>query len=340
MPATRVLSKYISMYGPYIEVAFISSLLSYIAFVFTIWTIRKSNIQYISLPFGRDLVTIIAPFFILTLFVSYPKAMFVGDSRFGILGSLVVFAFSCLFLSKRNTKYSKALFIFSYVFAVFVFFRGERVDFVLMILLPFLYPRQVNLLKIFTVASLLFVVGLYSGLSRLGMSLNFEQLFEVVSYSITNFGTAVDVLHVYLSSFYYYYEFGSRFEPILNIVASYIPGMPQGGAGADYNVSILLREQIDNLGGGLFYSVGAISFGPLGVLALGFIYGILYKFFFKFQGPWGLVFIMFFVMQFRIQWYGFNYFGMPLLLGVITSSVILFLVRNRIFIKGSVGVKA
>ena len=313
MEPIRIVSKYIGYYEEFIPIASISAIVSYFSFLFIIWPIRNKEFTYNTLPFGNDSKLLFFILFLISLLLAYPKAMLIGNSRFGSMGSLVIFFYVLIFLSNNIKSMINKL---ALLFVLFVFVRGERVDFILMLLFPLLIFKmdvRVNKIYIFVFGMLIFFIGTYSGLSRLNINVDLELYLTFLKYSFLNFGTAIDVVHVYLSSFYYYSIHGSSPEPIINIIGSFIPFSGIGGVNSDYNLAIMLRKDIDNLGGGLFYSVGAVFLGPFGVIMMGIIYGLIYKYLFVIK-KLAIFFLIFWLLQFRLQWYGMTYLGTQFLL--------------------------
>ncbi|MBA6353580.1 hypothetical protein [Colwellia sp. BRX9-1] len=313
LPATRIIGNVgMSYYSDYIRIGFYSSLGSYIAFIIMIWNIRNNEFTFFRVPFSFLLRTICLFLFILSLFVAYPGAFGFTEGRFGSAGSLVIVLFALTTLS-RNFKYKvDAINIIMFIIILFMLSKGERVDFILALLALFMINKKQT---VFSITRLVFVVtifmfvGVYGGLSRAGGDITFEKLLLSVSFAITNFGTAVDVVHVYLSSVWFFYNKPLDLMPLVNLILSYIPMSPMGGASSEFNFSLVTKKHIHNVGGGLFYSVGMMVSGPIGVIILGFLYGYLFKKLFLLKSYFSVVFIAFFVQQFRIQWYGANYFG-------------------------------
>ncbi|EOX3377428.1 hypothetical protein ACPFUL_002139 [Vibrio cholerae] len=331
LPATRIISAV--GYGYYykeIGVAFLSSLLSYILFISSIYSIREKSFQFDSLKLSLLQKYIISIFFILFLIVAYPKAFFLSEQRFGLLGGVNVILISLLLISLRNSKLS-AVFIF--LIYLYMIIRGERVDFVLgLVALYFFYRKSSNiaLIKLSVMLIILLCLGVFSGLKRSGVEFSFNDVISLTVNSITNFGTAIDVIHVYLSSVWYFEYIGSDIRPILNIFFSYIPVSSLRGAGSEFNYVWILREYIFNVGGGIFYSASMIWLGPIGVVFSGFIYGSIVKYLFLRNGINRIVFVAFFIMQFRIQWYGLTYFGSALFVMALFYFLWLFLLNGKI----------
>lgn len=315
-------------YESYIDSAFYTAIFGYFIFLFIIKDLKKEQVYLSSLSVSYDFQYILLPLFIISACVAYPRAFFVGDNRFGALGGLFLIMYALIFLIKNN----RICFFYyiSYFICIFLFTRGERVDILLMLLLPFIYPTS-RLYKLIPLLIFVFILGTYSGISRLGISISIEELCTLLTSSITNYGTAVDVVHVYLSSVGYFYDVGSSFKPFLNIVSSFVPGTELSGASSTYNIAIFLRDYIDNLGGGLFYSSGFIAFGSLGAISFFVLYGYLYRYLCKYSP--GFIFLVFWLMQFRIQWYGMTYYSMPLLVSVFIFLMIKQLSKNSRILK-------
>ncbi|MBA6384456.1 hypothetical protein H4J45_15690 [Colwellia sp. BRX10-6] len=332
IPATRIISNVgMNFYSGYIGIGFYAALGSYIAFLLAIWSIRKNEFNFVRIPFPFPLRLLCLLMFILSLFIAYPGVWGLSDGRFGAGGSLVIILFSLTSLARKNTFKIDYINIVMFILILFMLANGERVDFILALSALFMINKkqtQFSTTRLVGVVVVFLFVGVYGGLSRAGGDITFEQLLLSVSFAITNFGTAVDVVHVYMSSVWYFYTKSADIMPFVNLLASYIPLSPLGGAGSEFNFSWALRKHIDNVGGGLFYSVGMMMAGPAGVVVFGYVYGYLFKKLFLLKSYFSVVFIAFFVQQFRIQWYGATYFGTVLFILVFMGVFLYFLKKK------------
>ncbi len=313
IPATRVIRNVgIDFYDAQLGSACFYSLLSYCLFVCSLRKLRDRDYSFHRIPLTVGQRVFFLVMLILVLPVAYPAAWGVGSDRFGSFGSLVVVFFAVIVCSKSNSSKFDVLLSLVAALIMFMVFHGERVDFILMFAAIYIIAKGtsfVSLYKLAILVSFFLVIGIYGGINRAGGALDVTELFSIVSFAITNFGTAVDVVHVYLSSSWYYENISSDFRPIINVISSYLPLLPKSGAGSDYNFVWILREYIDNVGGGTFYTASMMAAGGFGVVISGYVYGVLFRFLFRQELYYSPVFIAFFVMQFRLQWYGLTYFG-------------------------------
>ncbi len=301
-----------------VDVSFFSAVASYFIYILVLLPIRNKKFVFEKFPLSARARWFVALLFILSLFLSYPKVMGVGDLRFGVGGSITLVLLVLVLCSRRPFRQWDPLSGVIFIILVFLVGSGERVDFVLAVIaLMAINSRngQISLGWLMVGCAALFSLGVYAGLARIGIEIQYDKFLDFLFASAFNFGTAIDVVHVYFSGTWYYERFGVSLEPLANVVSSYFPIFPWGGAGHEYNFSWFLRPYIDNVGGGLFYTVGMLALGPLGVLVFGAGYGAITRILFKFSKPYGsIVFVAFFVMQFRLQWYGLTYFGNVLII--------------------------
>lgn len=314
IPASRIVQSVgLPHYEQYLGAGFFIALIGYLSYLVALYPIAKQKFTLLKFPLsfmGRLLV-----FGLLISFtmIAYPNAMGVGDTRFGSLGSLVVIFVSIIIVSENNRKSKSILYYLLLFFLFFMVTRGERVDFILGVIALLILDEKnkaINLYKVIPAVTIIFILGVFAGLNRSGINITFMELITLASFSLVNFGTAVDVVHVYMSSIWYFYEVGISHLPLINLVSSYIPFSPWSGASHEFNFSMLIRDDINNVGGGNFYLVGVLAGGIIGVMIFGFLLGWITKKLFTLKYKYSsFIFIAFFIMQFRIQWYGATYFG-------------------------------
>lgn len=341
MPVTRIISSVgYNYYYSELSGGFFSALGAYIAFLFAIFPLRRE--LYLFDGFSISLIQkyVLSIMLLAFLCIAYPKAFFLGDSRFGSMGGVSVILFSLLMITIER-KRKDILVYFSLLLYIYMIIRGERVDFILGLIAFYFFYRKsskIALGKLAVIFSVLLLLGVYSGLNRAGGNITVNDVLNVTLSSITNFGTAIDVIHVFLSSVWYYDNIGSDVRPVLNVIFSYIPLAPMRGAGAEYNYVWILREYIFNVGGGLFYSAPMMWCGLIGVVFSGFLYGCFFRYLYRRNGLFKVAFVAFFIMQFRIQWYGLTYFGSAFIFMLIMYVCFSFLLKaNLIRIKGKHG---
>lgn len=318
MPVTRIMRDVgAKFYLEHLEFGALLSFLSYLAFLIALWPIR---LKEHSMP--RLRISMLGRFVLLgTLMVScavaYPKAFGLSDFRFGTAGSIVIFLSALLILSiPRKQKYDFVTLV-HLVFILFMVFRGERVDFVLNVIVILAYYFRSSNVSLFSFGLYSFlglVLATIGGAMRHYGSLDLLYVFQTIPFLVSNFGTAIDVVHVYMSAVWYFDVYGPNVDPLINIFASYFPFFPGRGASSELNYVFILKEHINNLGGGLFYIAGLMAFGAGGVIFFGYLYGLLLRKAFTLKGVLSVFFIALSLMQFRVQWYGATYFGSVFLL--------------------------
>jgi hypothetical protein len=335
LPQSRIIGSVgLDYYSDLVDKGFFSSLAAYIGFLISTYSIRKHEYSFDRIPLQNSLRLLLLFLFIVIVAIAYPAALGLGSMRFGSFGSLVVVFFVMICCSKSS---GSGYDFINFLLGLFIFFmvlRGERVDFILMLACLLLFSKRNSFLsfyKIGLIAASFLLLALLGGLSRQGANIEFTQFMGLVTYALTNFGTAVDVNHVFMSSVWYYESVGFDYRPLINMLSSFIPFAPEGGVSSLYNYVWILRQHINNLGGGLFYTVFYMLLGPFGCFVGGFFYGFLYVKLFRLSGYFSVLFLSFFVMQFRLQWYGFNYFG-SVVLSLLMFLMVLFILRRGGFI--------
>ncbi|EJV0274994.1 hypothetical protein N5212_000307 [Vibrio parahaemolyticus] len=309
----------------YLE-AFYFQVLCYLTFFMAIFTLRKSEFNVPRLSLGQDIRLTLLGMLFLFYPIAYPAIFGLGDGRFGSGGSVLIVINSLLLITRKNRIDIADVGMLS--INLFAFISGERADTILVLFLYFILKPDDGRIKERNISNYSFMLGgvfiavlaMMSGMLRAGESLNLS-VHSIFNYLISQ-GTAVDVAHVYFSSFWYVDKYGVDLRPLINIVSSFLPMFSWGGASSDFNVTEILRNHIPNVGGGLFYSAFYLSLGWVG-LCLVFVYGYLLKLFYRNDSIFNFLFIALFIQQLRIQWYGINYLGNVISLGLI---IIFFLV--------------
>lgn len=321
LPASRIVSHIGNKYYDdlYME-GFIYAFLSYIGFLIVIRKLKEKEYQFYKLKIGILGRTLLFLLFIVFVAVAYPKSLGLASYRFGSLGGVVVFLGALTLVTTTNTKWSNIITLLFFILILFIVIRGERVDFILMLVsfIIFKYMQSnVKIFKFFIISLGTLILAVTAGFIRSGVDIDFIFLFQALPRVMMNFGTAVDVIHVYMSSVWYYYNVGVTIEPLINIVFSYIPLFGDRGVSSELNFTRILIPYIKNLGGGLFYSVGMMSAGGIGVVLFGILFGYIFKKLFLLRGIYSLLFITFFILQFRFQWYGVTYYSSPLIFSIL-----------------------
>jgi hypothetical protein len=291
--------------------AFFTSVLTYVAFIIPIWSIRNSsfNLEAIRLSsWARWCVVIL---FSISVSLAYPSVFNSSAERFGSGGSLVVFFMSLIIITASGGKFDKPLIVLLLIL-LYIVLRGERVDFILGAIAAFVFLMKKNnfsLINFAALSLLALLLAVISGSLRAGGDFDILSIIQLLPIFLISFGTAVDSIHVFMSAIWHVNEIGYTYRPFINLVSSYFPLFGGGGASSEDNYAWLLRGYIDNLGGGLFYIVGLMGAGIFGSIGIGFAYGFLFRKLFLAIGLSRLFFVCFFIMQFRLQWYGLSYFG-------------------------------
>ncbi|KTF13167.1 hypothetical protein [Pseudoalteromonas sp. H103] len=310
-----------SYYVEFYFKAFIYQVITYSFFFFVLFSVRKYKFDVNILKLDSK----IRLFLLILLFVLYPIAypgvFGLSESRFGSGGSLLIVINSLLLMSRLN--YRNFIDVSMVSINLFAFFMGERADIIILLLLVFILKsnkgrvseRNISNLKFLFGIVVISMAGLLSGVSRAGNGIDID-IQKIITYFISQ-GTAVDVIHVYLSSFWYVDNFGYSIDPILNIIFSFIPLNSIGGASSNYNVTEILRTYIPNVGGGLFYSAFYLSGGVFSMAIFSSIFSFFIKYIFYKESLFNFLFIALLIQQLRIQWYGINYLGNVISIGLI-----------------------
>ncbi|MBR9754210.1 MAG: hypothetical protein GYB56_05575 [Gammaproteobacteria bacterium] len=325
-------------YSDYLDEAVLTAIASFIFFLIPLWKIRKSEYSFPCIRVSKATNVLFFLLFIFSICAAYPSVFYLSDSRFGSMGSLVVIFFAAWIITVGNKSEAigKLQYMVSFAVVVFAIVRGERVDFILMLcLMLFFYFKtsRISLLYLSAPLIAIFSLGMYGGLSRGGDILTLSSLIEEIVINISRLGTAVDVVHVYLSSIWYVNKIGYTFDPLINIAMSIFPSNRFGGASSEYNYVWVLRRYINNVGGGMFYTAFMLAAGPLLTIISGYIYGYCLKKLFLLDAKYGIIFIMFFIMQLRLQWYGPNYFGSIILFSTIFIILIKILKKIGVYVE-------
>ncbi|NAZ46795.1 hypothetical protein GL178_11135 [Vibrio toranzoniae] len=305
---SRIMKTYYEYYGGYIDNAIVILTLAYVViFILCYRECRAQNVQLVFFKLTNGIRLCFLVLSVLTCFIAFPKAMFVGSERFGSLGSVALISLLVVLLSKE--KDNNVVTNLARAFCVFMMVRGERVDFIL----PFIFSFFVNVnFKLDSKIALLlvfsFVLLLASGMYRSG-----ENLEHIDIYSMLIVGTVVDVLHIYLSSILVHANGLSEpaflYDDLLSFIG--LGGMIREMLDVPTLSAYLSNNFASNVGGGIMISTGVISYGLPGALVLALMYALFTKLIFKLSTNRfvSLFFFMFFVTQFRFLWYGLFYFS-------------------------------
>lgn len=297
--------------------AFLYALGSYFLLIAVLWKIRKVSIVVAPIHFVGYQRIILLFVFLAALPIAYPAALGLSESRFGSFASVIVFCASVLISSSKGKITDNPVVLVLMVVSAFMVVRGERVDFILIFLTPLLMNREGMGFGVIASLAFIFLLGTAGLYFRSGMVLDSDSFYREVGNVLVNFGTAVDVIHVYISSMWHYRQFGVEVRPLLNIFFSVFPFSPMGGASSNYSSVMILRGVIDNAGGGLLYTPFSMAGGGVGVLVAGMLYGVAVRLAVTVSRYYGFVFISFFIMQLRLQWYGLSYYGSVIFISLV-----------------------
>lgn len=307
------------------DTAFILALGGYYLFIWILWSIRKYEIVIKRLKLNEEVRLILVFLVGVISIIAYPRAFGMGGARWGLIpGPWPVFfiVFNVLLLLSHKSIRSGSS-IFQLIIVLLSILGGERANSVLLLGVLFIiesttnkeYLKERRFKKSWLVGGfLLFIMATAAGYTRGGMELN----IMLILHNVFAQHTATDVIHVYFSSFDYIEHHRINLLPLINEVMSLIPLSPLGGAGHEFNFTEILRANIYNYGGGLFYTEGVLFMGKAGVLIYSFIYGVFIKWVFTSRTQLGAILILLMVtQQLRIQWYGLVYAYSPILFTVL-----------------------
>lgn len=305
---SRIMKSYFDYYDGYINNAILYLTVTYaLIFIICYKECKTKNVKIVFFKIKKGVRFLFLFLSVITCFIAFPKAMFIGSERFGSLGSVALMSLFVVILSKD--KNSDLVTNLARIFCLFMMIRGERVDFIL----PFLFSFFINVdfklnMHRFLLIVFSFFLLLVSGMYRSG-----ENLEHIDLYSVIIIGTVVDVLHVYLSSILVYMkglnEPAFLYDDLLSFIG--LSGVIRELQDIPTLSAYLANNFASNVGGGIMISTGIISFGLIGVVALASVYAVITKYIFRLRKSKvaSLFFFMFFVTQFRFLWYGFFYFS-------------------------------
>ena len=219
-----------------------------------------------------------------------------------------------------STTYKKDLiWVGQLILSFFLLAKGERVDSILLVIFLIIFQfgkineelKERKILYIFFVIFFIILVGI--GYLRGGSTFGYEHLLAAV-YSQQ---TVTDVVYIYLTGVNYIFDHNTNITVLYNLFGGIIPG-PTLGVSSIYNYSNILTKYMPNPGGGLFITEGMICMAFIGPTIYYIFYALLIKkTFTAIKGLKCILFILFFVMQCRIVWYGFIYTYKPIVMLVI-----------------------
>lgn len=310
-------------YSGYYLKAFEYQIILFAIFISVFWQHRYALFSIKALPIGKYARFVVLSALICMYPIAYPAIFSGGQERFGSGGSLLIVLNTIIVLSRRDK-----LELVDYCCLAlnsFALLCGERADTILIILLYYLTKcengviseKEISTLKLLAMLFFVMLLGIIAGINRMGG----DSSFDLIN-AIFNQGTVIDVLHVYISSLWYADHLGVNIKPLINFFSSFVPFSDYGGASSEYNVTEILRSQIPNVGGGLYYSIGIMCFGFLGAVFVVYCYAVLLCKLFNGRDIYKVIFVALFIQQLRLQWYGLTYMGNVFIFGIFILSVI------------------
>jgi len=298
-------------------------LIGYILFVIIVSPLKKVSYGFYPIKIGnktRALIFVLLCISVIpVLNIHVDSATFKSATFYLCLNSLLLLSFR----KERNWIYYAQL-----VLLVVIIIKGERVDSLMCVILLFIltqkgYVVEKSMKPIMYIYGILFFFLLVI-IAYLRDNRDFNYLDLIIS--IYSQQTVCDVVYVYLTGVKYYLLYGVDWNVLLNIFFGLIPGVTSG-VSSPYFYSNILRNFMDNPGGGLFFTEGILLFGGVGIIMYIALYGIVIKMLFvRNYGFYRILFVLFIIMQCRLIWYGMQFMYKPLFLLFIAY---LFFKRNK-----------
>tara|TARA_Y100000385_G_C13107340_1_gene649062 strand:+ start:759 stop:1937 length:1179 start_codon:yes stop_codon:yes gene_type:complete len=316
-----------TVYESFSKEAFSYAIIGYFTFVAVIWSLRKKYFSFNRIEFSETLRAFISIVLVIVSILAYPKAFGIGSERWNLIAGpwLVISIALNAILIVSFQKFKSVASVLQILLAVLLLVGGERVNSLVVFLMFFMLYGSQGLERVkekkvgvafVLAATIIVILGVGAHYWRNGDELNAILLYK----NIISSATVGDVTHVYFTSFSYLNDYGIDLRPVLNEIGSmfYIPKIGGTGNQVAYNFTEILRNHAHNAGGGLFYSEGVLVFGKIGVLIYACVYGAIVRFLFNNKHSIvTLTSIIFFILQFRIQWYGIMYVYMPIWFGIV-----------------------
>lgn len=324
MSASRIMLGYFELY----QVNIFSSIILLFFMMVSIYTLcykeAKRKAHIVTYSESNSLLYFMLCMLIVLLVCAFPSAFFLSENRFGFGGGAALVITSYILLSVNDNR--TVLFIFR-ILLFYMMARGERVEFILPFVFSFIIPKldtfKVNF-RIVLVIGLVACVGLFGGVIRSNGSLANNSMLDLLIL-----GTTVDVIHVYLTSFYTFSSGMSESTFFYNDILS-VFGL-HGLLLSLYDLPSMQgyfdQKSFSNKGGGLILSSSVLAFGYAG----GVLFAVLYAFFVKLMLRassvkfFSIVSCVFFMSQLRLSWYGFYYWSSRELFALLFVFVLIFI---------------
>lgn len=312
--------------------AFYGACIAYIVFWMTLLPLRKKTYSYPRFILKKETRLWLAFAYLVLFILTYPRAFGID---IGINSGSLCLCVSVLIIASKEKRFDLPS-VVHMAFLVFALIFGERVDAILALVFHFIVAGEYeireayNAKKTLPIFFIVFVIGLFTETQRMGGELD----TNYVESSVLTQSTAVDVSYVYLTGVDYYKNSGTTPVPLMNTLFGYLPGK-YGGVNSEYNYTIFLNNNVlPNAGGGLYYTDGLLILGKWGLLLYPFLLGMLTRFLFnKKKMKFVLPFLLLFIMQLRMQWYGLIYYYTPVILLFFAGCVIDYVYENNYQLK-------
>lgn len=325
----RIVNTGMELYDPILIESKYLGFLAYCTFVFALFSVRNFQIEiqmYEGSKFFRIAVVLILIF---CAVLAYPSVYHLSSSRFGFIKvfnpQVLFICFSVIALVIHNKKWSITKIVFSSILLMNIL-GGERVESVITLLLVLLsseytfLQRKTELNKKdklnYGLLGVLFVLAIIGGAIRQKIPLfySLEVFVQTIVSNVVFQSTAVDVIHVFYSGVYFFKLHGPQPYLLLNDLYSFIPMSDLGGPHSAYSYTKLCSLEINNVGGGLFFTAGYMAYGVIGMVAYTFLFGLLFANLISRKNEYGrLISLLFLVLIIRMLWYGLMYVCTPVL---------------------------
>lgn len=317
----------LAYYSEYISIGFYWLAFSYLLFVSILWAHRHKTIEFNIINIKESSRLIICLGTLISAAIFLPKAFFLSEQRFNLLPFFAwggLYNIFSILLILSHTSFKKLSSVLHLILLLYIMFRGERADHIMVLGTLFLFKGasvkseiQLSLKNVLTILSVVIITSII-GIARIdGFNNILDDLDYYIGMSLYAQQTGIDVVHVYMSSIWYY--FNEKFNPLilLNLPLSIIPGLPGGGTDSVYNYSQFLKTYIPNVNGGLFYSEAILNFGLLGLIIYMLLFALIIRYCLLGNGlTWKIFMIIMYIMSFRFQWYGALFIIKPFILGL------------------------
>lgn len=322
-------------YSNYLQEAFYGYFLCVLIFHSVLLGIRKKRFSIaVKYELSTSVMYLLIGFLLLMSIISYPWLFGLTDRRTMLLpgnGWVSIYIGTYLVLLMSQNSSSKLLKAILYILPLYFIVSGERVNNMLYVVLLVglvqgqeieLNAKRKGLLAL--AGSLVLLLAIVAGNLRGGGEALSIDLFYVFNYI-----TVIESLHVYLSAFWYVDSIGNDLSVLLNIIYSFIPFHPNGGAGSPYFFENIIASELSTVGGGVFVTEGYLGFGVAGLCLWSFLGASLIRKCFVSKNIYlNSIFVVIFALAFRFFWYGWEYIITPVYIVSLYLLVFFFVRKN------------